>query len=427
MLKPRYSCLFLANRVPYPADRGDKLRALAWLRRLSLHYDVTLLAGVDTVEDWRWREPLEDIAMEVRLTPAGGLRGKMRGAPQLIQGKPLTPAYFRNPETARKLQEETHEKRYDLVFVYTSGAAAYLDDLRTPPRATIVDFVDVDSARWEALSHAQSGPMSWIYAREGAALKIFEAELARRADVSLFATEAEAALFSARSGVSQGVRVLGNGVDVAYWGAAAEQPSPYADDKPTLVITGSMDQTPNVDAALWLHDQVLPLIRREEPETRFVVAGARPAPELTALASRMNVVTGDVDDLRPYLGHATVAAAPMRVARGIQNKVLEAMAAGAPLLASPQAVSGLDLRAGDHVSIADGADAFAAEALRLLRSPKTRETIAKAAQAHVAEHYDWAGKHDVLDHLAHTLLAGDGPEAGDETPDAADPTKVNAD
>lgn len=424
MLKPRYSCLFIANRIPYPPDRGDKARALAWLRRLAEHYDVTLLAGVDDVDDWRWREEVEAIAQEVRLAPAGGLRGKMRGAPSLMRGKPLSTAYFRNPEAARALRDQTRERAFDLVFVYSTAAAAYLDDLAQPPRAVIVDFVDVDSAKWESLAQSSGGPMGWVYAREAAALKIFEAELAGRAQASLFATRAEAELFSERTGVTQGVSVVETGVDAAHWAAAAETPSPYADDRPTIVMTGAMDTPPNVDAALWLHDQVLPLIRRHAPETRFALVGARPTPELRALAkgdpdNPDNIVTGHVDDLRPWLGHATIAAAPMRVARGLQNKVLEAMAAGAPALATPQALAGLDAAPGTHLEVAEGADAFADVAVRLLKDAERRARLSAAAKTHVAERYDWSLRHAAFDAVVEAALSGDREEESEAEPSEA--------
>ncbi|MEO1291741.1 MAG: hypothetical protein AAFV62_02735, partial [Pseudomonadota bacterium] len=236
---PRPTCLFLAHRIPYPADKGDKLRALAWLRHLSCDFAVTLVAGVDDAADWKHEAALNEIAERVILAPVGGLKSTVRGSLRLLAGRDLSTGYFRIPSVARQLAALP---RFDLCFIYSSGASGYLDDLAEPPVTTVVDFVDVDSAKWEQMARDGRGPVALLKGLEARALARREASLARGADASLFATWPEAQLFKERSGIEDGLYALENGVDTETWATGRDLPSPYpGGEGPTLILTGAMD------------------------------------------------------------------------------------------------------------------------------------------------------------------------------------------
>ncbi|MCI4661244.1 MAG: TIGR03087 family PEP-CTERM/XrtA system glycosyltransferase [Neomegalonema sp.] len=401
------TCLFIAHRIPYPADKGDKLRALAWLRHLAKTYRVTLVAGVDDRADWAHGPALAEIVDKVLLAPAGGLKGKIRGGMRLMSGKDLSRGYFRDPALAGKLADLP---RFDLAFVYSSGAAGYLDDLAHPPSRLMIDFVDVDSAKWEQMAEEGRGIGAMLKGFEARALAEVETELAQRADASLLATEPEAQLFRQRTGLYSGIHALENGVDTAYWAAGRALPSPYGTKQgPVMILTGAMDYAPNVEGAQWFAEEILPRIQASHPGAHFVIAGARPAASLLKLGQRSDItVTGRVEDMRPWLAHADIAVAPLRLARGVQNKVLEAMAAQVPVVATRAALEGIDAKADEQALSAETPESFAAQICLLLSEPETAARLTQAANQLMLERYDWSAKTARLDAL---IAAMDDPAA----------------
>jgi sugar transferase (PEP-CTERM/EpsH1 system associated) len=272
--------------------------------------------------------------------------------------------------------------------------APYILDL-PPVGKRVVELGDVDSEKFRSYSEAAGFPMRQIYRREWRLVQQLERRVALESDHSVLVTEAEAALF--RSQVPEAAhKIVGisNGVDHRYFDPSLDYPEPFDTASPSFVFTGTMDYIPNIDAVVWFATEVLPVIRRTLPGARFYVVGSNPAEQVLRLAKLDGVVvTGRVPDVRPYVYHATAAVGPMRIARGIQNKVLEAMAMGKPVIVTSGALEGIDATPGREVILADDADTFANAAIRLTgaNGVATPEGVAlgQAARRLILERYDW--------------------------------------
>jgi sugar transferase (PEP-CTERM/EpsH1 system associated) len=272
----------------------------------------------------------------------------------------------------------------------------------------VMDFVDVDSAKFAAYAEEARGPMRLLYAREAKRLFAFERDVAARADSALFVSEAEAGLFRRRTGLAT-VEALANGIDSDFFDPAARFPRLSAEQRaqgPLLLFTGQMDYRPNVDAVCWFAREVLPRI----PTARFVIAGRNPAREVRALAGERVAVTGAVADMRSWLSAADVVVAPLRIARGIQNKVLEAMAMARPVVASPAAFEGIEAVPGKHLLVLEGAEAMAEAISALLADPAAAKALGESGRSLVTTTYQWESR---LAPLRDMLLPGHEPTNAD--------------
>ncbi|HEX8534564.1 MAG TPA: glycosyltransferase, partial [Allosphingosinicella sp.] len=250
-------------------------------------------------------------------------------------------------------------------------------------------FVDMDSAKFG--DYAGSGPMRWVHRREASKLLDFERETAARADASLFVSNAEADLFRKRSGVAEAdIRAVGNGIDLDFYDPAADFARLDGSYHPLIVFTGQMDYRPNVQAVTDFADQCLPPLLAERPDLCFAIVGRAPTPAVMRLADRPGViVTGSVPDVRTWLRAADLVVAPLRIARGIQNKVLEAMAMARPVVASAAAFQGIDARAGRDLIVADNAGEQVGAILSLLSNPKSAMAMGAAARRQMVSRYRW--------------------------------------
>lgn len=411
-MSPVPDALFLAHRIPYPPDKGDKIRSYHLLRHLARRWRVHLGCFVDAPEDWAHVERLRAICAQVRAVPLHPGRRRLLALRGLLRGQPLTFPYHASRGLARWVAGVRAEHAPALELAFSSGMAPYLARPGGTGRPLrVVDLVDLDSEKWAAYAAAGRGPLSWLHAREGRRLAAAEVALTRSADATLLVSAAEAADLRRRPGVrATGVHVLGNGVDLDFFDPAGDfpHPAPEAAGAPALVFTGAMDYRPNVDAVLRFADAVWPALRRARPDLRWWIVGSRPERRVLGLASRPGVaVTGRVPDVRPWLAHATVAVAPLRVARGVQNKVLEALAMGLPVVASPGAAAGLDPATRAILTLADEPAAMAAAVLRLLADPEARARRALAGRARLAEAYGWPARLAGLDRLVGERLGKD--------------------
>jgi sugar transferase (PEP-CTERM/EpsH1 system associated) len=258
----------------------------------------------------------------------------------------------------------------------------------TGPRL-IMDFVDADSAKFAAFADEATGPMRWMFVREARLLAAHERQVTARVDASLFVSAAEAAL------VPGGI-ALENGIDLEMFDPAASF-APVAGEAPLAVFTGQMDYRPNIQAVTFFAQAVLPRLRERFPTLRFAIVGRAPTAEVRALASDAVQVTGEVADVRGWLAAASVVVAPLSLARGIQNKVLEAMAMARPVVASAAAAEGID-HAGT-IRVADGAESMAAAVAALLDAPAAADALGSAARAQVRRRYAWDARLAPLDTL----------------------------
>ena len=382
--------LFLAHRLPYPPNKGDKVRSYHLLKHLAERHRVSLGTFVDDPADEQHVPRVRAMCADVHVSRLRPWLARIRSARGLLTREPLSVAYYRDAGMHEWAGQLWSSHAIDAVLVFSSSMLQYAQRFSAP---TVVDFADVESEKWAEYGRSRRGAMAWVYRREGPLLRTVERQGAAQASCSLFATETEAQLFRELAPESaHKVEVLGNGVDAAYFAPLATRTSPFAADEVPVVFVGTMDYWPNVDAVCWLVAEMLPKLRRRWPALRLHVVGRNPTPAILRLASDAVSITGTVGDVRPYLQHARAVVAPVRLARGIQNKVLEAMAMGRPVLATLRCAQAIDAKVGEHLLVADDADAFVRGLDALLASPASAEAIGSAARAQVLAKYSWASR-----------------------------------
>ena len=395
--------LLLVHRIPYPPNKGDKIRSYHLLKHLAGHYRVHLATFVDDEDDWQHVPRLKALTASAHFAPLHPRQARVRSLGALLGNRSLSLDYYRDAGLRRWVDETVRREGITRIVVFSSAMAQYAEAY---PHATrVVDFVDVDSDKWRQYAEKKSWPVSMLYAHEARQLLAYERRVARECDAALFVSEPEAELFrklapesAARTGH------FSNGVDTVYFSPEGGHANPYAAGEQALVFTGAMDYWPNIDAVAWFAEEVLPAVRARHPQAVFYIVGARPASEVQELAALPGVVvTGTVPDVRPYVAHATLCVAPLRIARGIQNKVLEAMAMARTVVVSPQALEGIQAEPGRELLLAADAQAFTAAVNGALDRPDA--AIGAAARATVEHLYGWNS------HLAQVcaLLEADRP------------------
>ncbi len=383
--------LMLVHRVPFPPDRGDKIRSFHILKKLAQLGPVHLAAFADDARDMGFADALKPYTASRCIQERRPNKG-LAAVQSLLKRTPLSVELFDNPRIRAYVRAKIASGIIDHVFVFSGQMAHYVPT--GFGGGFTMDFVDVDSAKFEAYANDLPfwNPMHHVHAREGRLLSGFEARIARRADISTFVSEAEAALFRERTGLRQDqVLSLGNGVDLDFFNPAADvAPIAGASGAPLMVFTGQMDYRPNIDAVVHFAKQVLPKIRAFQPSARFIIVGRNPSPEVQALAQIEGItITGAVDDVRGWVAAADVVVAPLLLARGIQNKVLEAMAMAKAVVASPAAAEGIDAQADRDFRVATDASAMASAITDLLANPAKGQAMGVAARAQMVAHYSW--------------------------------------
>ncbi|HEX8443215.1 MAG TPA: TIGR03087 family PEP-CTERM/XrtA system glycosyltransferase [Allosphingosinicella sp.] len=380
--------LFLAHRIPYPPDRGDKIRSWNILKHLGTLGRVHLASFADDAADAAHLPALRAVMggslgeahVEVRTKP------KLTAAAEALrEGKPISLTAFDSAAMRGFVRRMLERDGVDTVFAFSSQMAQFV-----PAKCRqrfIMDFVDMDSAKFAA--YGGKGPMRWIHRREAVRLLEHEQEVASRADASLFVSPGEAALFRERTRAAN-VHAVCNGIDLDFYNPTAGFDRLPEQQSPLLVFTGQMDYRPNAEAVLDFADKVLPIILQTRPEVRFAIVGRNPTAAVRRLADRPNViVTGAVPDVRSWLAAANVAVAPLGIARGIQNKVLEAMAMARPVVASAAAFEGINAVPGRDLIVTDRPEAQAWHVLDLLAHPQDAAEIGAAARRRMETRYRW--------------------------------------
>lgn len=386
--------LFLSQRIPYPPNKGDKLRSFSVLRHLAKSWKIHLGCFIDDPADWRHVDDLRPYCADLHCVGLDKRRAKLRSLTGLIAGTSLSEVYFRDPRMARWVDGVLREVRPPAAFLYSSVMGQYLrDDGQFRPRRVVMDFVDVDSDKWRQYADMRSWPMNWVYRRESRRLLAFDREIAARVDAGVFVSAAEAALFrSLAPEAAAKIHAISNGVDFSYFSSEHRPPDPFPSGRRGVVFTGAMDYWPNEDAVAWFAESTFPTIRERAPEAVFFIVGGNPSARTRKLGDLPGVtVTGRVPDVRPYLAHAAVCVAPMRVARGIQNKVLEGMSMGRVVVTTDQGLEGIDAIPGRDLLVANDVDAFIAATLKVLTDP-SQASIGAAARRRIVDGYSWDGK-----------------------------------
>lgn len=396
--------LYLVHRLPYPPNKGDKVRSFHLLKHLVLRHRVFLGTFIDDPADEVHVDAVKAMCKDTYIARLMPHWAKLRSIRGLLSGEALSLPYYRDAGLRRWVVRMLDTAGIDAVIVFSSVMADYVPDLRRMP--TLVDFVDMDSAKWRQYGETQRWPYSWLYRREGEQLLAYERAVAEKALHAYFVTPAECDLFLAAAPEARGkVDAMCNGVDAEFFSPDPQLASPYSADEMPVVFTGAMDYWPNVDAAVWFAGEILPLLRQRYPALRFYVVGRSPDPAVQALAGEGVVVTGTVEDVRPYLAHAKAVVAPLRIARGIQNKVLEAMAMAKPVVASSACTGPINARPGEELLAATIPDEYVAQIGKLISDQVLSDRIGQAARRRVLENYSWNAHLGLIDRHLEGLAA----------------------
>lgn len=368
--------LFLTHRLPYAPNRGDRIRAHHMLRAIGRRHEVHLVSLVHDDDEQREVGALASVAASVQIARVRPLQRFSRALGALATGAPLTHGLLDAPEMHRMLTWQVQNKPPDIVLAYCSGMARFALEAPLAEIPLIFDMVDVDSEKWTMLAERSSHPLRWLYQREARRLRQFEASAANRAVTTTVINDRERSSLL-RIAPSANVQVLSNGIDVSHF-----QPCERAVTSARVVFTGVFNYAPNEQGAIWMAEQVWPLVRVRRPDARLVLVGANPTRAVRRLAEKDGSieVTGTVVDVRPHLWEAAVAVVPLSAARGLQNKALEAIAAGLPVVVTRIVRDGLPLNVEPACVVADDPRAFAEAVLAgLARLPAERRQLARRA------------------------------------------------
>ncbi len=382
--------LFLVHRIPFPPNKGDKIRSFHLLQQLAAQHEVHLGAFVDDESDWEHQAELERWCAECYLRPLRSNIRRLISLRGLLSGEALTLPYYRDRQMAAWVKQKRLQEGIDQVVIFSAAMAQYMLGSEMGSCERIVDLVDVDSEKWRAYAARHRWPMSWIYRREARLLLHFERTVAQHCDATVLVSTHEADLFRRLAPESADkIHAIHNGVNTEYFSPVHRGQCPYESAAKVLVFTGAMDYWANVDAVVWFAEEVFPAIRAQQPQAQFFIVGARPSEQVKKLGRMQGItVTGAVPDIRPYLVHAAAAVAPLRIARGIQNKVLEAMAMAKPVLATKSAMDGIDVPRTLFALVCEQPQEFVSRAVSLLAEGDVKE-LGKIGRDTVTKHYSW--------------------------------------
>lgn len=370
--------LFLCHRIPFPPNKGDKIRSFNILKRLSESYDIYLGCFIDDPFDRQYIDKLKPYCAEVFYKNQYKLLAKMKGLSGFVSNKPITLPYYFDKHLQQWVNRTIAQHNIKQVFVYSSSMAQYVQDSDLSEHnysdlTRVIDFVDVDSDKWRQYADKKTGIAKWFFNREYKLLAEQEQNICKQFTQSLFVSEDEARLFKSKQAQSEIAKIHGllNGVDVNFFDPNAifshEKLLPKV---PFISFTGAMDYWANIDAVLWFVSEVWPLILTVQPETVFCIVGGNPSNKIKALAENHQsiIVTGRVHDVRPFIANAECVVAPLQIARGIQNKVLEAMSLNKAIVATSMAMEGINASPSNEVAITDDKVRFAQACLALIQN-----------------------------------------------------------
>ena len=373
--------LFLSQRVPFPPNRGDKITTWRLIERLAREHPVDVVSFIHDEEDRAACAELERRGFGVHGVELGTpLQQKLRSLPGVLCGQPLTLGYYGSAKLQRVV--DGLAPHADLIYAYSSSMGAFMRPYDQAFR--VMHFAELDSDKWKQYAAREKFPMSWVYAREHRTLLRFEQAVAAEVDESVFCTPLEQGLFEREIPGCSSV-VMRNGVDLT-----ALQPDESLREDDHLAFCGVMDYLPNIDGCEWFAREILPRVRQQRPQARFTIVGSRPTPEVRALGELPGVhVTGFVDEPKDWLLKASVSVAPLRIARGIQNKVLEALALGLPVVGTTSATQGVEGTPEEHFLVRDDLEGQVSAVLALLEDPQRALELGRAGRRFVEERYDW--------------------------------------
>jgi sugar transferase (PEP-CTERM/EpsH1 system associated) len=392
--------LFLAHRIPYPPDKGEKIRAFHELKFLGARHTVDLYCFADSEAEASQQGSLRDYCRRIYVEARSQTKIVAGAARSFFRREPLSCGCFYSHSFQAEVQRALATETYDVVFVYCSSMAQYVPWPLAVP--VVADFVDIDSAKWSQYAKRSRPPLSWVYEREAETLAAYEEKWARVSSSTIVTTRQEAALLCGE-GIPP-VEVVSNGVEIP---ATRLDPLPAEIQalQPYVLFVGTMDYLPNIDAVEYFVRDIFARIRTRHSELNFVIAGRNPARRVRKLGSKPGVVvTGAIPDVDVYLAGCAAVVAPFRIAQGIQNKVLEALAAGKPIVSTPGPAVAIAARHGETLLVAENAEDFANAVVALLEDPALYCRFSNGPEF-VRKNFSW---HENLNHLEQLLLQAAG-------------------
>jgi sugar transferase (PEP-CTERM/EpsH1 system associated) len=365
----RPAILFLVHRIPYPPNKGDKIRSFNILKMLSKHYRVFLATFVDEPEDKIHINELSNWCEGVIALNQNKTIAKLKGLSGFLTNQAISIPYYSNRKLKKWIKNTIEVESIERCLVFSGVMAQFLNENTSLLRSTVIDFVDVDSDKWHQYAENKSGVKRWFYLRESRLLSKFEHEYSLKSAFSTFVSEDEANVFinSALSPPKQKVRGIRNGVDTDFFDVKRSYSSSVEIKKNSVVFTGAMDYWANIDAVMWFSKKVWPIVLEKLPDATLYIVGSRPSTEVNNLNGKNNtIVTGRVEDVRPFIANAKLSVAPLRIARGIQNKVLEALSMSRPIILTSMAAEGISDKSVEGYWIEDDSTEMAQKVLKVL-------------------------------------------------------------
>lgn len=404
----RKRVLMLTHRMPYPPDRGDRIRSWHMLKRLARHFDVSIACTSDEPAWLQHHQLLSTIAKRVAIQPISLRYSKVKAVKAAVLGRTFTEDFYYRPWLANTILQWHEQAPFDAVLTFCSGMIRYarlltggrpregvgseasIESGQRSPRVLpavpvhVLDLVDVDSVKWRSYARNSRPPMRWVYRTEANRLRRIEAGEHDHFDAVAVVSEAEAEAYRQHVGDHPGLMVVGNGVDMNYF-----HPLPDCDSQ-AIVFVGVLNYAPNADGVSWFVRHVLSALRERVPGAKLLIVGRHPTPQVEELGQQAGVeVVGSVSDVREYMMKASAVIAPLLLARGVQNKVLEAMSSARPVVCSSSAAQGIEAVDGQHLLVADQPQQWVEQLQRVLTDKPLRQKLGQAARRHVEERYGW--------------------------------------
>ena len=386
-MKP--TLLFLVHRIPFPPNKGDKIRSYNMMKELSQDFDIHLGCFIDDENDLGYEPELLQFCKSVKCIQQNKLMCKVKGLQGFLSNEAITLPYYQSAEMQQWTKETISQHQIERVLVFSSAMAQFVEPHLSELKHSVLDFVDVDSDKWRQYASEKSGFKAWFYNREARLLQNYEIRMAETFDASTFVSDDEADMFQTMLADSIKTSVYGvrNGVDTNYFDPQSQFQKVEGIAEDSIVFTGAMDYWANVNAVLWFIENVWPLVLAVKPETHFYIVGSKPSAKVQALHGKQNItVTGRVEDVRPYIGQTKLSIAPLQIARGIQNKVLEALSMAKPIVLSSMAAEGINKPRSADYQIQDEAPAMA----KLITDLLEQDTlVSQQNRTFVIEHFSW--------------------------------------
>jgi len=385
--------LFTCHRLPYPPKRGGKIRPFNIIRHFKDQgHNLTVASLSRSPEESAEGEGLRDYCDKLLIGEVGNTSATLQMIARLPTTSPSSMGSFYSRRLHKMVANELSSSNYDLIFVHCSSAAQYVRTRGNIP--SVLDFGDMDSQKWLDYSGHRPFPFSLGYWLEGSKMQRAEAKLAASFTLSTCTTRAE--LQSLRHlGTAKRTGWFPNGVDSDFF-----CPDVLDYDRDQICFIGRMDYFPNQQGVIWFCNKVLPAIHAERPATKLTIVGAEPSAEIQRLGDRPGIkVTGTVPDVRSFVKRSALSVAPLMIARGTQNKILESMAMGVPVISTDVAAGGVDAVPGEHLLTASNPENFAKQALKILGDHEFRTKLSVNARDRILKRHTWGNSMEVLDGL----------------------------